>query len=177
MDGTDKASLELDGVTLLERALEATSAWDEVVVVGTEVSTGRAVRWTREDPPAGGPAAGILAALERFGSPPDLVAVLAVDMPRTTSATFARLEAALTPAYDGALLVDKDGRRQPLCAVYRYAALQQARPRDRHDERGLPVHRLIDRLRLVEVDALGAEAVDVDTWEALHGLQRDRPPE
>ena len=39
---------------------------------------------------------------------------------------------------DGAMLVGADGRRQPLCAVYRYAALQRARPATREDEHGLP---------------------------------------
>ncbi|MGZ4699436.1 MAG: molybdenum cofactor guanylyltransferase, partial [Oryzihumus sp.] len=82
MGGIDKASIEVDGVTLLERSLAATASAVEVVVVGTEVPTSRPVTWTREDPAGGGPAAGLLAGLDRFLRPPDLVCVLAVDTPR-----------------------------------------------------------------------------------------------
>ena len=50
----------------------------------------RPVTFTREDPPCGGPAAGLLAGLRRAAArPPDRSVVLAVDMPRVTPATFA----------------------------------------------------------------------------------------
>ena len=189
MEGVDKASIELAGVTLLERALAATMTAVEVVVVGEQVPTSRPVTWTREEPAGGGPAAGLLAGLDRFLHQPDVVAVLAVDMPRVTPGTFARLEAALAadvrlapdpsvelqPAdaapYDGALLVDADGRRQPLCAVYVTAALRRVRPRNPEAEHGLSVHRLISGLRLREVPAAPGEAVDVDTWRDLLWLR------
>jgi molybdopterin-guanine dinucleotide biosynthesis protein A len=171
MDGADKASIELDGVTLLERALSATFTAAEVVVVGEQVPTSRPVTWTREEPAGGGPAAGLLAGLDRFLHRPDLVAVLAVDMPRVTPGTFARLEASLAEAYDGALLVDPDGRRQPLCAVYRTNALARARPADPESQHGLSMHRLIDGLLLREVPAAPGEAVDVDTWRDLLWLR------
>ena len=173
MDGADKAAIELDGVTLLERALAATVTALEVVVVGEQVPTTRPVTWTREDPRGGGPAAGLLAGLDRFLRPPDLVAVLAVDMPRVTPGTFARLTEATTPAYDGAVLVDADGRRQPLCAVYRTSSLSRARPANREEEHGLAVRRLLDGLELAEVGAVDNEAVDVDTWADLLALRGD----
>jgi molybdopterin-guanine dinucleotide biosynthesis protein A len=173
MDGADKASIELAGVTLLERALFATVSAAEVVVVGQQVPASRPVTWTREQPTGGGPAAGLLAGLDRFLHRPDLLAVLAVDMPRVTPVTFARLEEALEAALDadGALLVDADGRRQPLCAVYRMDALERVRPLDRQAENGLSMHRLIGRLDLREVPAAPGEAVDVDTWRDLLWLR------
>jgi molybdopterin-guanine dinucleotide biosynthesis protein A len=170
MDGADKASIEVDGVSLLERALSATADAEEVVVVGDPVPTTRPVSWTREEPRSGGPAAGLLAGLDRFRRPTDVVAVLAVDMPRVTPATFVRLLAAL-PGHDAAVLVDGGGRTQPLCAVYLRRALDRARPSDRAKEHGLPVHRLLGRLTVVEVPALGMEAGDVDTWEDLDQLR------
>ena len=176
MGGVDKASIELDGVTLLERALSATVTALEVVVVGEQVPTSRPVTWTREDPRGGGPAAGLLAGLDRFLRPPDLVAVLAVDMPRVGPGTFARLVEALDPAYDGAVLVDQEGRRQPLCAVYRRAALDRVRPRDREREHGMAVRRLLEPLVLVEVAGVGEEADDVDTWTDLRRLRESREP-
>jgi molybdopterin-guanine dinucleotide biosynthesis protein A len=174
MGGVDKASIELDGVTLLERALAATVTAVEVVVVGDQVPTTRPVTWTREDPRGGGPAAGLLAGLDRFLRPPDLVAVLAVDMPRVGPGTFARLVAVLAPEHDGAMLVDANGRRQPLCAVYRRTALERARPENREHEHGLAVRALIEPLSLVEVAAVDQEADDVDTWSDLRALRESR---
>lgn len=171
MGGFDKASIEIDGLTLLERALAATAAAVEVVVVGGEVPTSRPVTWTREDPPQGGPAAGLLAGLDRFLRPPDLVCVLAVDMPRVDSGTVARLTDALEEGVDGAVLVDGDGRRQPLAAVYRRTALDEARPAHREKEHGLAMRRLVGLLRLVEVRAVGDEARDVDTFADLRDLR------
>lgn len=176
MDGVDKAAIELDGVTLLERALAAVMTAFEVVVVGEQVPTSRPVTWTMEDPRGGGPAAGVLTALGCFLRPPELVQVLAVDMPRVTAGTFARLAGALVdpahePAPDAAVLVDSSGRRQPLCAVYRRAALLAAAPRLPEQWHGLPVHRLVAPLRVHEVAAWGAEARDVDTWGDLREVR------
>ena len=172
MGGTDKASLEVGGVSLLERALAATLTARDVVVVGDEVPTSRPVTWTREDPPLGGPAAGILAGLSRFVQVPDLVVVLAVDMPKVNAGTVARLTWAVEedPAVDGAVLVDGAGRQQTLAAVYRTSALEAARPADPEQEHGLPVRRLVGGLRLAEVPVVGEEALDVDTWQDLRHL-------
>lgn len=174
MDGADKGSIELDGLTLLERALAATMTAVEVVVVGDAVPTTRPVTFVREDPRGGGPAAGLLAGTDAFYRPCDAVQVLAVDMPRVTPGTFARLGEALTSSYDGAVLVDADGRRQPLCAVYRWSSLQRARPERHEDEHGLAVRRLLGGLSLVEVPAVGDEAQDVDTWSDLRRLREQR---
>lgn len=173
MGGADKAALELAGVTLLERALAATVSASPVVVVGDPVPTSRPVTWTLEDPPRGGPAAGLLAGLDRLPAVPDLVAVLAVDMPKVNAGTVARLTWAVEAdaAADGAVLVDPDGRRQPLAAVYRVGALHAARPADRADEHGLAVRRLVAGLRLVEVPTVGDETRDVDTWDDVAALR------
>lgn len=172
MGGVDKASVEIDGVTLLERALAAVMAAREVIVVGDETATSRPVDWTREEPPGGGPAAGILAGLDRVEDEPDLVVVLAVDMPRVNAGTVARLTwaAEADPSLDGAVLVDVEGHRQSLAAVYRCGALRAIRPEDRSDEHGLSVRALVRGLRLAEVPVVGDEARDVDTWDDLRDL-------
>ena len=167
MGGIDKASIELGGVTLLERALAATMGAVEVVVVGEEVPTTRPVTWTREDPVGGGPAAGLYAGLGWIRT--DLVAVLAVDMPKVNAGTIARLTWAVEAGgydgpVDGAVLEDADGRTQPLCAVYRVASLREKRPDDVHD---LSMKRLLATLNLDRVPAVGSEARDIDTWEDL----------
>ncbi len=171
MGGVDKASIEVDGVTLLERVLAALADVADVVVVGDEVPTSRPVTFTREDPPGGGPAAALLAGLRAFPRPPERVVVLAGDLARVTTVTVARLgSAADDTATDGAVLVDPDGRAQYLCASYRTAALLEAAPAY-GEEHGLPMHRLLAQLRLTEVAAVGDEAVDVDTWEDLRALE------
>lgn len=173
MGGVDKAAIEIGGITLLERALAVLSSADEVVVVGEQVPTSRPVTWIREDPSGGGPAAGLLAGIDALARKPDLVCVMACDMPWVTVSTVRRLrEAAVGGAdVDAAVLVDGGGRRQTLMGVYRYSPLIAGRPA-REDEHGMPVRRLVEHLRFVEVPALGDEARDVDTWEDLRDLDR-----
>ncbi|HEX6246819.1 MAG TPA: molybdenum cofactor guanylyltransferase [Nocardioidaceae bacterium] len=175
LGGADKASLELEGTSLMEHAMAATAGTDETVVVGPEVPTSRSVAWTREEPPGGGPAAGLLAGLDALAVRPDLVCVLAVDMPRFSARTLERLTAAVGSSgeeVDAACLVDEDGRMQWLAGVYRYDALAAARPSDRAEEHGLSTKRLMSRLRIVAVPAVEDEAHDVDTWEDLRRLGR-----
>lgn len=168
--GADKASIEIAGTTLLEHALGALAEVPEVVVVGDQVPTSRPVTFLREDPPGGGPAAGLLAGLEGFAWPPRLVVVLAVDLPMVTTGTVSRLLAAAV-AGDGALLVDPDGREQYLCAAYRTQALVSAAP-PLEEQHGLAVRRLVGGLLLAGVPALGHEGRDVDTWEDLAELRQ-----
>jgi molybdopterin-guanine dinucleotide biosynthesis protein A len=172
MGGADKAALQVDGVSLLERSLAATVSAREVVVVGAEVATSRPVTWTAEEPPSGGPAAAVLAGLDALRLDPELVVVLAVDMPRVTAATVARLvwAAEADPTVDGAVLLDREGRRQPLAASYRRTALVAARPARPGLEHGLPMRRLVGALRLADVPAVGDEGMDVDTWADLRAF-------
>lgn len=168
--GADKASMEVGGATLLEHVLGALADVPEVVVVGEELVTSRPVTFVREDPVGGGPAAGLLAGLSGFPRPPRLTVVLAVDMPRVTADTVSRLQVACEGAGDGALLVDEDGRRQYLCAVYRTEALRSAAPA--YDaQHGLSMRALLSGLDLAEVPARAGESRDVDTWEDLSALR------
>lgn len=165
MDGIDKAGVEYAGRTLLEHALAAVSGAVEVVVVGDPVPTSRPVTFVREDPPHGGPAAGLLAGRDVLLGRPTYLAVLAVDMPRVTNDTFRRLLAA-AEGRDGAFLADVSGRRQ-LAGVLALAALDRVRP---EDVSGLSVRRLFTPLDLASVAGAADEARDVDTWADLHDL-------
>ena len=170
LGGTDKALLELDGSTLLGRALAAVAGADEVVVVGPSAATAYPVGFVQEDPPGGGPAAGLLAGLRALGGRHDRVVVLAVDMPYVGAGTVARLLDALGPDADGAFLADPGGRRQ-LAGVLRPGRLEV--PTDPH---GLPLHRLLDGLALTMVAPTGQEALDVDTWEDVRDLRAPGSP-
>ncbi len=172
LDGVDKASVEIDGRTLLTHALEAVLDAREVVVVGEQVPTDRPVTFTLEDPRYGGPAAALLSGCDQLLLPAPKLAVIAVDMPRLTPWTLRRLhEAAAAVGVDGAVLGDRDGRRQ-LAMVLDRARLAEVSPdlEDRHD---LPLHRLLEGLRLVTVLADHEEHRDVDTWADLRDLAGD----
>lgn len=173
LGGVDKGSIEVHGRTLLEHALAATAEADEVVVVGPEVPTTRPVTWTIEEPAGGGPAAGLLAGLDALAVRPDLVCVLAVDMPRFSAATLDRLVDVLTgdDEADAVCLIDDEHRKQWLAAVYRYDALVAARPARREAEHGLPTGRLMLPLRILGVPAVDQEARDLDTWADLRDLR------
>lgn len=167
MGGVDKASIELDGRNLLAHALDAVIDASEVVVVGEWVHTNRPVTFTREDPALGGPAAGLLAGLDAFNGEPRQLSVLAVDMPRVSMSTMARLRAA-AEGRDGAVLVDRDGRRA-LAYVLDVARLREVRPAY-GEEFGMPLRRLTEPLDLAEVPAIGEEAHDIDGWGDLRDL-------
>ena len=169
MGGVDKASIELSGRTLLELAIEAFLDADEVVVVGPDsVPTFRPVTTVREDPSRGGPVAGLLTGLDALLRPTRLVGVLAVDMPRVTAYTLRRLRDA-SVGHDGAFLTDADGRRQ-LAGVIDAGRLAEVRP-GLEEQHGMALHRLLEPLDLVLVDAIGDEAVDVDSWADLRDLR------
>lgn len=171
LDGADKASLELAGCTLLETALAALAEVPDVVVVGDELPTSRPVTFRREDPPRGGPVAGLLAGLTGFARLPGAVAVLAVDMPLVRPDTFRRLAAARGEA-DAAVLTSGDGRRQPLCGVYDATALRSAADRAGEPSgHGLSMTLVLDGLDFVEVPTVGGEDQDVDSWEDLRRLR------
>lgn len=85
--GRDKRALVLDGRSLLALAVDACAARDLTVTVTPDlpedVPAGR-VTCTLEDPPFGGPVAGIAAGLAALppGLPGDEVLLLACDLPR-----------------------------------------------------------------------------------------------
>lgn len=164
LGGVDKASIEIDGRTLLDRALESVIDASEVVVVGHPVPTDRPVTFVLEDPRHGGPAAGLLTGrdslLRRFPT----LAVLAVDMPHLTASTFRRLHEAAV-GHEGAALVGADGRRQ-LTYVLETARLDAVRP-DREGQHNLSIKALLAPFDLAEVPQVGREAQDIDTWTDL----------
>jgi len=167
MDGADKAAVEYLGRTLLEHAVAALADAAEVVVVGDPVPTSRPVTFVRESPRYGGPVAALLTGRDALLETPTTLGLLAVDMPRVGPHTFARLLAAVA-GRDGAFLTDDGGRRQ-LAGVVRTDRLDAARP-DADGQDGMPLHRLLGPLDLVDVAPEAGEGRDVDTWADLRDL-------
>ncbi|CAM03067.1 molybdopterin-guanine dinucleotide biosynthesis protein A [Saccharopolyspora erythraea NRRL 2338] len=164
LGGVDKLGLAVGGRSMLDRTLDAVAGADPVVVVGPRRDTAAEVVWAREDPPGGGPLAGLSAGLHVLPEGVELVAVLAGDQPHLTSATVMRLLGAIGSA-NGAVLTDADGMPQWLLGVWRVPALRSAMPAQ---VRNLSARAVFKELGPVHVPVVGAEASDVDTPEDLH---------
>jgi molybdopterin-guanine dinucleotide biosynthesis protein A len=184
LGGIDKPALEVRGRSLLAVAVAAAKAARTLVVVGPERDANgfdeparSRVRFAREDPPFGGPAAALGAGLDAFGTDAAaFVVVLAADQPNVGAAV-RRLLAAPVSA-DGVLAVDSGGRRQYLLGRYRTAALRE-RVADRRRAgslTGASLRSLVDGLDLGEV-VLGDDLCsDVDTEEDARRFGIRLPP-
>ncbi|MGP7959262.1 molybdenum cofactor guanylyltransferase [Sanguibacter sp. A247] len=168
LGGGDKTALDVGGRSILERVLDATTAWPCVVVADDPGPAVHArhpgVRWVREDPPGGGPAAALAAGVAAAPDARVLVA-LAGDQPWAGDVV-PRLLAALhaAPEAEAALAVGGSGRRQPLLAAYRIAAVTAVLAGGAH---GLPARALAEGLAVVEVPVTDLEVFDVDTPDDL----------
>ncbi|MBV6698801.1 molybdenum cofactor guanylyltransferase [Kitasatospora aureofaciens] len=176
LGGADKPGLTVGETTLLDRVLAACTGARTTVVVGPARPTAAAgVRWTREQPPGGGPVAAVAAGLDLVTA--EAVLLLAADLPFLDRRTVDRLASALDlggPAVEAAVLVDAGGRDQPLAAAYRTAALRTALA-GLGDPAGLPLRRLTGGLATLLVADTDNVAYDCDTWEDLEqARERDR---
>jgi molybdopterin-guanine dinucleotide biosynthesis protein A len=160
--GVDKAMLVLEGVTMLDRVLTATEAAMSTVVVGPVRTTCRPVDWTVEDPPSGGPVAGIAAGLA-IGTAPVIV-VLSCDLPWLTKDDITTLINGLGD-HDGHGLRDTDGHEQHLATAYRRTKLAEA-VQQVGDPRDKSVRRTLAGLDMTW-SAPTRAGHDVDTWADL----------
>ena len=177
LGGVDKAGLVVAGVPMLDRVLLAAAAARHTVVVGESRPTVRNVRWTREDPPGGGPLAGLAAGVSALTSIAESdvkslpVVVLATDLPWLRPVDIDRLIAALDAdsGVEAAVFSDPEGRMQPLAAAYRIrpirAALAAVEP-----VHAKPVKLVLHALTVVTVPDRGA-AGDCDTPDQLAAVR------
>lgn len=161
LGGRDKAALSVAGRSLLDRVLAACTGAQRVVLVGPGPAPDGVLR-VQEDPPGGGPVAGIVAGIVQVHSP--WMLVLAVDQPDAASATPA-LVAALAEEPVADLLCHRDvaGHPQWLLGAYRTAALRAVLA-PLGTGHGVPVARVADGLQMAEISDGAAHVGDVDTW-------------
>ena len=161
--GSDKLGWTRDERTLLQHALDAVATASHVFVVGPVPAEAYDPRltWRREDPPFGGPVAGIAAGLGEVAE--ELTVVLAGDQPAAAPAIPALLER-LCAGGDGVVLVDGEGVRQPLLAAYRTTWL---RGQVREAAAGASVRSLLVGASIAEVPDVWGASADVDTEQ--HG--------
>jgi molybdopterin-guanine dinucleotide biosynthesis protein A len=177
MGGVRKPLLEVHGKTLLDAAIDAArGAGCESIVIAADPITGPGapkgdVKWVREDPPYGGPAAAIVAALPLVEASCTLI--LACDLPRVDDAV--RMLSASPFDGDGVCLADAAGGAQWLIGTYRTDALRAAAATLSDRGRDVPVRALLGGLRLTTVVASEVMATDIDTWDDLNNARRRNP--
>ena len=125
--GTDKAFVEFQGRTLLDRALAlVTAITPKVYILGKRTVFGTFGDVVEDQFPDQGPLGGIHAALR--ASPSDLNLFLAVDMPFVQERFLKYLVSEAGKCNAPATVPRTAGNWQPLCAVYRKAFADLAEP-------------------------------------------------
>jgi molybdopterin-guanine dinucleotide biosynthesis protein A len=132
--GSDKLDTLLGEQTVLEHAVRGLPPGTRVVVVGPVrpgLAVDRPIRYVREDPPRGGPAAAMVAGLrvvlgEAAPGTDATIVVLPGDAPAAGRAAELLIEVLLAdPAVAAAVGVDLDGREQPLQLALRRSAAER----------------------------------------------------
>lgn len=189
LGGICKAEMHLGGRRLLDRALDAVHAQlprvatlGAIVVVG-DVEVPHGVRRTREDPPFGGPVAGLAAGVDALpgstdGGPADWCLVLACDVAEPAlglnllgQAVHAAAQSAAAPLAggDGFWLVDQQARPQWLFASYRREALLRVLTGPLRDR---SVRTTLGSLHCIGIPVDAAAAADIDTWADVRRWER-----
>lgn len=166
----DKTAAALAGTTVLDRLLTDLPPDWPVTCVGEARPTQRDVRWCRENPPLGGPVAGIAAGLEGVTLP--VVVVLAGDQP-FAGGLVSSLVAALAVAesrLDGVVALT-DGP-QYLLGAYRAPALRRV-TLGRAD---VSVRSTLGTLATQHLSVPSRAAMDIDTVADLDRAQAMEDP-
>lgn len=125
MGGVLKPLLRLKGEPILSRVIRAVGDAERVVVVGPQelrAAMPPTVELTREDPPGGGPVAGLAAGWRRCADAGEIV-VVAADLPFLTVDALA----ALRQLPGGAVVyTDDEGRWQSMVSLWRAPVLSRA---------------------------------------------------
>lgn len=120
--GTDKALLSVGGRSLLELALDnAKEVSPSPVIVGARERYDAFGEVIEDRMPGCGPLSGIHAALHETQNEANLV--LSVDMPLMTASFLKWMVQVAASRTELAIVPEAQGRVQPLCAIYKRAAL------------------------------------------------------
>jgi molybdopterin-guanine dinucleotide biosynthesis protein A len=173
LGGVAKATVEIDGIPLIDHVYAAVRGCTPIIAVGPESIARPGIRVVREEPPFGGPAAGVAAAVGTLGGSDAVETwVLACDLPRAAELVAQLAALPIPDDADAVVAMDDDGRMQWLAGRYRVSALMGAVAR--HPETtGISVRTLFEGLRLHPV-ADGGAAVDLDTWAAIEDYRSTR---
>lgn len=174
--GSDKLEARLDGVPLLQHAVRDLPDDWELIIVGPQRPLPRAARFVREDPPDGGPGAGLVAgARAALAAGSTVIATMPGDAPHG-SAAVRLLAETLASAPDSVVAVvgtDASGVDQPLQVAARGPALQ--RLAGRAGVHNISARKLLDDLaaagEVVRLELPPMLTVDIDRPADLTALQ------
>ena len=190
LGGVSKADIMLGERRLLDWVLAGARAHIDgtiVVVAPESVEVPAGVIRTLEDPPLGGPVAGIFAGLDAIArqpmtleyteetpTGPTLIGVLTCAAPGAGLALPRLRDSLLTarPGCDAMIGRDATGREQYLLGVYQAEALRRRRERW-GDVHGASMHRFISALAISALDLPAHMTADCDTPEDLARLRRE----
>ncbi len=170
LGGREKGDIRISGerlIDLVNRAAREVGC-QEVIIAGDITSDGAVT--VREEPPFGGPAAGLAAALGEVTG--DWVLLLACDLARA-----GQLGELISSAFDpttaegdGMVVVER-GRRQWLSGLYRRSSVEKSLAGIERVS-GTSLESLLGTLNLVEIDDPDGLSRDIDTPEDLAAIQR-----
>lgn len=163
--GSDKASLEIDGVPMAElviRAATEAGAAEVLVVGGAQAAAkGFSATWKKDGWPGEGPLGGVITALKAASN--DLVVVLSCDMPFLTPAVVSSLVAGAAGAQAA---VGRTDRLNWMCAAWSKAeCLETLLSVWKRNERA--VHRAAVLLDVAEVPVPAVAVRNVNSLEDL----------
>lgn len=174
LGGVSKPDVELGGRRLIDGALVAVSDAREIVVVG-DVEVPEGVHRTVEDPPLGGPVAGVAAGLDVLATTAPtagwtvlLACDLADPLPALGRLVAAwahaqRTDAVDTDEHDGWCLADSSGHPQWLFGIHRTESLHRALSR-LDSPRDQSMKTLFADSTLVTLSVDDDDVADIDTW-------------
>lgn len=167
--GGDKLAAEIDGRPLLEHALDGLPTDAAVALVGPPRFVGRPVAVLAEEPPGGGPAAGLVAGLTwALALDPVAIVTLPGDAPAGGRAAERLLAELDRSGVDAVVGVDETGRDQVLQLALRPVAarrlIELAGPDRGRDQ---SVRGLVARLDPARLPLVAELSRDIDTVDQL----------
>lgn len=182
LHGIDKASIVLAGERLVDRAVDAATQAGaaRVIVAGPEHTASRDAFVVREDPPYGGPLAGVAAAFPLARAPWVLLLACDLEHPGLVCeqllAEFrrrAQTEASLSREVDGFVLRDASGHPQWLASLHRTSALRRGLETLDGAFTDRPLRLLFSQSQLIEIDATDRVVADIDLPEDLQRIEKE----
>jgi len=174
--GTDKAFIEVEGKTMIERTLDAANQCSGTVIIianDTDKYASFGVPVYPDKIPGMGPLSGLFTAFEATKS--DAVMIAACDMPFISSEVISLILGSYENGC-GAVIPFVDGREQGLCAVYEKSSLDAFRERIEKGTVQFNEFRLgirkkrLDETLFRQVDAELRSFMNVNTREELGGI-------
>ena len=161
--GSDKSQALINGKSLIARILESIPSEFEIILVGQDPHIASSTyTCVQEEPIGGGPVAGFKAGLQICQS--ELALLVATDMPFAIAKVINLLNS--MKSHDEALMyVDAEGFQQPLAALYRVEAVENAFAA-MGEVHGKSMRELVSHLSVTQIPAteeVSKSLIDIDT--------------